>query len=397
MYQHDIWKERCSNDCFSPERVVRSKQKLFSLLAVFILVFSVHGIKAQTGDESGDEPGDGKSVNHQVEKDLSSKIPAKELGLPFTLASAAAEPASAVAEPISAAVAPATVLDPPANQNARPQSVPKLSDADYRKLIIGTFYRDDDQGVNQEVMDFYDGGRGTLVMRKAGIERLVSSSTVKHFVWLIENRHLKRWSLNEEELEKLTATTDGRKVNAILRERGDSLDGEILVFSDRNLTLAINNGEENWENARHPYCDPNGRLKGQIGSGVMLLLLTFGLNAGAWKLAGRRCKKRGVVKPSLRVTLWFFLRYVLIVTVFLMIIPSFLMESRQTFPIDASDLAYGAFVGLVSVLLFFTYIGINKNCPTQQSLFIIYISALVSLFVVLWFVVMFMGLLSAYD
>ena len=379
MYQQDIWKERCSNDCFSPERVVRSKQKLFSLLAVFILVFSVHGIKGQAGDE----PGVGKSANHQVEKDLSSKILDKELGLPFALASAVVDPAS--------------VLDRPANQNARPQSVPKLSDAEYRKRIIGTFYRDDDQGANQEVMDFYDGGRGTLVMRKAGIERLVSSSTVKHFVWLIENRHLKRWALNEEELEKLTATTDGRKVNAILRERGESLDGEILFLDDRHLTLAINNGEEDWENARHPYCDPNSRLKQQIGSGVMLLLLTFGLNAGAWKLAGRRCEKRGVVKPSLRVTLWFFLRYVLIVTVFLMIIPSFLMESRQTFPIDASDLAYGAFVGLVSVLLFFTCIEMNKKCPTQQSLFIIYISALVSLFVVLWFVVMFMGLLSAYD
>ena len=139
------------------------------------------------------------------------------------------------------------------------------------------------------------------------------------------------------------------------------------------------------------------KLKQQIGSGVMQLLLTFGLSAGAWKLAGRRCEKRGVVKPGLRVTRWFFLRYVPIVTVFLIIIPSFLMESRQTFPIDASDLAYGAFVGLVSVLLFFTCIEINKKCPTQQSLFIIYISALVSLFVVLWFVAMFMGLLFAYD
>ena len=123
---------------------MRSKQKLFSLLAVFILVFSVHGIKGQAGDE----PGDGKSANHQVEKDLSSKILDKELGLPFALASAVVDPAS--------------VLDRPANQNARPQSVPKLSDAEYRKRIIGAFYRDDDQGANQEVMDFYDGGRGTL-------------------------------------------------------------------------------------------------------------------------------------------------------------------------------------------------------------------------------------------
>jgi hypothetical protein len=109
-------------------------------------------------------------------------------------------------------------------------------DAEYRKLIVGT-WGDDYQG--RRTMTLRPDGTGIMVVELSGLKARVYASRLEFDMkWSIENGRLKK------------QTIGGRpsgKVNLILKMMGDRVDEPILELSKDRLLLLDANGKTKYD------------------------------------------------------------------------------------------------------------------------------------------------------
>jgi hypothetical protein len=129
-----------------------------------------------------------------------------------------------------AASAPSGVAAPGERENEA------RGDAEYRKLVIGT-WQDDYQG--RRTMTLREDGTGIMVVELSGLKaRLYASRLDFYMNWSVENGRLKK---------KTTGGHPPGKVNLILKTMGDRVDEPILELTKERMVLLDGNGKTKYD------------------------------------------------------------------------------------------------------------------------------------------------------
>ncbi len=117
-----------------------------------------------------------------------------------------------------------------------PQSTEANRDAEYRRLVLGT-WEDDYQG--KRTMTLRQDGTGTMEVTLSGLKATLYASHLRFdMVWSIEHGRLKKQTIGGE--------PSGR-VKLILKMMGDRVDEPILALTKQRLQLLDQDGKTKYE------------------------------------------------------------------------------------------------------------------------------------------------------
>ena len=138
-----------------------------------------------------------------------------------------------------------SVVNRAVGATADPSPEPSSRDAEYRRLVIGT-WQDHYRGTR--TMTVQTNGTARMVVELGGLTALLYASRLEFdMVWSIENGHLKK------------RTTGGKppgKVKTILRMMGDYVDEPIIELTKDRLLLLDGNGKTRYDWRRLPKPPP---------------------------------------------------------------------------------------------------------------------------------------------
>jgi hypothetical protein len=115
-------------------------------------------------------------------------------------------------------------------------SDPAAKDADYRRLVIGTW---EDEYEGKRVMTVREDGTATMVVTLSGLKATLYAKQLRFdMVWAIANGRLKK---------KTTGGQPSGRVKLILKMMGDHVDEPILELSNDRLLLQDQNGKRKYD------------------------------------------------------------------------------------------------------------------------------------------------------